>query len=351
MYSSRAHFSFQRPCKPTHRPTSDDADLVAALIGGQADADAAAVGQLARILAGAHAAVQPPLEGIAAAVEKHGGRMVALAIGASYFSTGRAPGDVMEAAALIAEEAAVEGTGRLGTVLEMDGWVVRRLRRQTPPGPPWCRTSLASSRPSRSRSAPGCLNSPMTSKGTSPGGRSAPPRKPGALSCTPRPASTARRDTRSSRCTTWRPTATAPAARAPAARPRASTRRRRAGRSPPPPTRSGGARWRRRDQPGRLVPEGQHRHRPGGHLRPGRGPGQRRRRHPAADGERLGGDWDIPETTIVRTGSGGRHFYFLQPEGYQVGNMKLGQGLDIKGAGGLVVAPPSRTTRGRTATP
>ena len=62
--------------------------------------------------------------------------------------------------------------------------------------------------------------------------------------------------------------------------------------------------------------------------------------------QRLGGDWDMPETTIVRTGLGGRHFYFLQPEGTQVGNMKLGQGLDIKGPGGLVVAPPSRSNKG-----
>ena len=67
--------------------------------------------------------------------------------------------------------------------------------------------------------------------------------------------------------------------------------------------------------------------------------------------QRLGGDWDMPETTIVRTGSGGRHFYFLQPEGYQVGNMKLGQGLDIKGPGGLVVARRRGATKGRTATP
>ena len=62
--------------------------------------------------------------------------------------------------------------------------------------------------------------------------------------------------------------------------------------------------------------------------------------------QRLGGDWDMPETTIVRTGLGGRHFYFTQPEGTTIGNMKLGQGLDIKGPGGLVVAPPSRSNKG-----
>jgi len=62
--------------------------------------------------------------------------------------------------------------------------------------------------------------------------------------------------------------------------------------------------------------------------------------------ERLGNDWSMPATQIRRTGSGGRHFDFLQPDGAPVGNMKLGQGLEIKGIGGLVVVPPSISGKG-----
>ena len=62
--------------------------------------------------------------------------------------------------------------------------------------------------------------------------------------------------------------------------------------------------------------------------------------------DRLGADGEIPETLIVRTGSGGRHFYFLQPEGRPVGNLKLGPGLETKGRGGYVIAPPSVTDKG-----
>ena len=62
--------------------------------------------------------------------------------------------------------------------------------------------------------------------------------------------------------------------------------------------------------------------------------------------QRLGDDYDMPATVIVRTGSGGRHFYFEQPEGKTVGNPKFKRGLDIKGVGGLVVAPPSISDKG-----
>jgi putative DNA primase/helicase len=62
--------------------------------------------------------------------------------------------------------------------------------------------------------------------------------------------------------------------------------------------------------------------------------------------ERLGDDYDMPATVIVQTGSGGRHFYFEQPAGKPVGNPKFRTGLDIKGVGGLVVAPPSISGKG-----
>lgn len=54
------------------------------------------------------------------------------------------------------------------------------------------------------------------------------------------------------------------------------------------------------------------------------------------------------ETAIVATPSGGRHFYFRCPEGqtFPSGNNVLGPGLDIKSAGGYVVAPPSELSHG-----
>jgi putative DNA primase/helicase len=62
--------------------------------------------------------------------------------------------------------------------------------------------------------------------------------------------------------------------------------------------------------------------------------------------ERLGKGYEMPATVIVRTGSGGRHFWFLQPEDRPVGNPKFRRGLDIKGRGGYLVAPPSVTGKG-----
>lgn len=51
---------------------------------------------------------------------------------------------------------------------------------------------------------------------------------------------------------------------------------------------------------------------------------------------------ELPETPTVKTGSGGRHIYFKHP-GIEIRNSagKIGQGLDIRGDGGYVVAPPS----------
>lgn len=51
---------------------------------------------------------------------------------------------------------------------------------------------------------------------------------------------------------------------------------------------------------------------------------------------------ELPKTVIVVTGSDGRHYYFGCPD-VPIGNStnKLGPGLDIRGEGGQVVAPPS----------
>jgi hypothetical protein len=51
----------------------------------------------------------------------------------------------------------------------------------------------------------------------------------------------------------------------------------------------------------------------------------------------------LPETRTARTPSGGQHHYFRVPSDREVPNStsKLGAGLDIRGDGGYVVAPPS----------
>ncbi len=56
----------------------------------------------------------------------------------------------------------------------------------------------------------------------------------------------------------------------------------------------------------------------------------------------------LPQTRSVRTPSGGRHLYFRVPEDGHVPNSasKLGAGLDIRGDGGYVAAPPSVTDAG-----
>lgn len=52
---------------------------------------------------------------------------------------------------------------------------------------------------------------------------------------------------------------------------------------------------------------------------------------------------ELPQTYAVRTGGGGRHLYFAYPPDQLVRNSAgvLGPGLDIRGDGGFVVAPPS----------
>jgi hypothetical protein len=51
---------------------------------------------------------------------------------------------------------------------------------------------------------------------------------------------------------------------------------------------------------------------------------------------------NLPPTPRVRTGSGGLHFYFKYPEGGLSNSVgKLAPGIDLRGDGGQIVAPPS----------
>jgi len=58
----------------------------------------------------------------------------------------------------------------------------------------------------------------------------------------------------------------------------------------------------------------------------------------------------LPETCEVLTGGGGRHLYLEVPEGASVRCSvgQLGPGLDVRGEGGYVVAPPSAHLSGRS---
>ena len=55
----------------------------------------------------------------------------------------------------------------------------------------------------------------------------------------------------------------------------------------------------------------------------------------------------LPRTARARTGGGGMHVFFRYPAGETVRNSAgaLGAGLDVRGEGGYVVVPPSRTQR------
>ena len=53
---------------------------------------------------------------------------------------------------------------------------------------------------------------------------------------------------------------------------------------------------------------------------------------------------ELPATPTVTTASGGAHYYFAYPDDVEIRNdagKRLGQGLDIRGDGGQVVAPPT----------
>ncbi|MFD7131108.1 bifunctional DNA primase/polymerase [Streptomyces sp. NPDC059894] len=60
----------------------------------------------------------------------------------------------------------------------------------------------------------------------------------------------------------------------------------------------------------------------------------------------------IPPTVVVLTPSGGRHLWLTGPPGVVVPNSagRLAPGIDIRGAGGYLVGPGSRTARGVYAT-
>lgn len=57
----------------------------------------------------------------------------------------------------------------------------------------------------------------------------------------------------------------------------------------------------------------------------------------------------LPETTRALTGGGGWHVLFRAPAGVEIRNSagKLAPGLDVRGTGGYVVAPPSLHASGR----
>jgi hypothetical protein len=54
----------------------------------------------------------------------------------------------------------------------------------------------------------------------------------------------------------------------------------------------------------------------------------------------------LPQTVEARTGGGGRHLYFAHPGGLVLNRVGLRQGIDLRGDGGYVVAPPSRHPSG-----
>lgn len=56
----------------------------------------------------------------------------------------------------------------------------------------------------------------------------------------------------------------------------------------------------------------------------------------------------LPRTRVVRTGSGGIHYYWIHPADFTVVNSTswIGPGVDVRGRNGQVVAPPSVSARG-----
>jgi hypothetical protein len=58
----------------------------------------------------------------------------------------------------------------------------------------------------------------------------------------------------------------------------------------------------------------------------------------------------LPDTAEARTGGGGRHLYFAHPGGLVPNRAGLAQGIDLRGDGGYVVAPPSRHPSGESYT-
>ena len=55
----------------------------------------------------------------------------------------------------------------------------------------------------------------------------------------------------------------------------------------------------------------------------------------------------LPRTVEAATGGGGRHLYFAHPGGTVANRVGLAPGIDLRGDGGCVVAPPSVHSSGR----
>ena len=55
----------------------------------------------------------------------------------------------------------------------------------------------------------------------------------------------------------------------------------------------------------------------------------------------------LPETVEAHTGGSGRHLYFAHPGGFVANRAGLAQGIDLRGDGGYVVAPPSQHPNGQ----
>lgn len=56
----------------------------------------------------------------------------------------------------------------------------------------------------------------------------------------------------------------------------------------------------------------------------------------------------LPRTVAATTGSGGLHLYFAHPGGVLRNRVAVAKGIDVRGDGGYVVAPPSVHPNGRT---
>ena len=57
--------------------------------------------------------------------------------------------------------------------------------------------------------------------------------------------------------------------------------------------------------------------------------------------------WEMPDTVVVETPSGGYHVYFQHQAGFTNSAGKIGDGIDTRGDGGYVIVPPSRLPDGR----
>src|SRR5207244_3547456 len=58
--------------------------------------------------------------------------------------------------------------------------------------------------------------------------------------------------------------------------------------------------------------------------------------------------FEIPSTVEATTGGGGTHLYFRHPGIWVPTKVGIMNGIDVRGDGGYVVAPPSRHASGKT---